>query len=206
MEFWNDQTIDRSWKVLNQLVSTYRFILIGGWACYLYTKMIKSMDIDIIIDYEMLYYMKSTLSLKKNEILKRYEAIVDGISIDIYVPFYSELALPLEYIQKNTLKTEGLIIPKPEILVILKQQAEMERKNSVKGQKDRVDILNIIMKSDINFKTYFAIIKEYNLINYESRLETIIRTAKNEFSYLGIENARKIKLIKKDLIQRMNSA
>jgi hypothetical protein len=206
MEFWNDQATDRSWKALIQLAKTYHFVLIGGWACYLYTKTIKSKDIDIIVEYDMLFYMKSTLSLKKNEILKKYETIVDGISVDIYVPFYSELVLPLKLIQNHTVKTEGLVIPKPEILLVLKQQAEMARKDSVKGQKDRVDILNILIKADIDFKAYYAIIKEYNLHDYGRRLYTIIKRAKSEFEYLKMENVREIKLIKEDLIERLDFA
>ena len=88
---------------------------------------------------------------------------------------------------------------KPEALLILKQQAELERKDSVKGQKDRVDILNILINSDIELKKYFVLVKKYKLKEYPGRLRKIVVESKKEFDYLGIKNPRKIKLIKKRL-------
>mgnify|MGYP000707541889 CR=1 FL=1 len=138
MEFWNDIAIEKSWKVLIGLKKEIGFILIGGWACYLLTRTIKSKDIDIIVGFEELEILRRKYSLKKTSFLKKYEALIEGISIDIYVPFYSDLAVPPEEIQKSSILIEGFRIPEPEILLILKQQAELARKDSVKGQKDRV--------------------------------------------------------------------
>ncbi|MCD6216014.1 MAG: hypothetical protein J7J92_02995 [Candidatus Aenigmarchaeota archaeon] len=201
MEFWNDQATDRSWNILIKLAKKYKFVLIGDWACYLHTGTIKSKDIDIIVDFETLNQMKKEFLITKTAFLKKYEAIVENISIDIYVPYFSKLVIPLDYIQKNTIKKEGIELPKPEILLILKQQAELERRDKVKGQKDRVDILNILLKGNIDMKKYFFLVKKYNLEDYVKRLQTIIRTSKIEFEYLGILNPRTIKLIKKKLMK-----
>jgi len=43
---------------LLELNRKYRFVLIGGWAVYLYSKALKSRDIDIVIDFETLAKMK----------------------------------------------------------------------------------------------------------------------------------------------------
>jgi len=199
MEFWNDVTTDKGWQVLLKLRKELDFILIGGWACYLYTKSIKSKDIDIIIDFETLDKMKRDYNIKKTDFLKKYEAKADGISVDIYVPFYSKLAVPIGEIENNCSSLEGFELPKPEMLLILKQHAEMERPHSVKGEKDRVDILNLMMKSNLNKQLYIDLCKQNALAGYPDRLKSIIRTAKKEFEYLGIRDLRKRKLLKKKL-------
>ncbi|MGD2249050.1 MAG: hypothetical protein PVF58_11650 [Candidatus Methanofastidiosia archaeon] len=206
MEFWNDQATDKSWNALIELSKKYEFILIGGWACYLHTGTIKSQVVDIIVEFETLNKLKKEFLVKKNDILKKYEIIFNEISVDIYVPYYSEFIIPFECIIKNTMKIQGITVPNPEIILILKQQAELERKNSVKGQKDRVDILNLLIESTIDMKKYLLLVKEYDLMEYMKRLETIIQTSQNEFEYLGMENLRRIKLLKKKLMKTLTSA
>lgn len=202
MDFWNDITTDRGWKVLLSLKGKLDFILIGGWACYLLTKIIKSKDIDMIIGFETLEKMKTEFMLKKNPFLKKYETLVEEISIDIYVPFYSKLVIPVDFVQKNTLETQGFKIPKPEILLILKQQAELERKDSVKGQKDRVDIINLVMNSEPDIENYKKLVKRFSLQTYQKRLKEIVRTARKEFGYLGITNPREIRIKKRKILDR----
>lgn len=204
MEFWNDIATDKSWKVLQELVKKISPILIGGWACYLLTKKMKSKDVDIIVDFPILTRIKEEFGLKKNEKLKKYETIINEISIDIYVPYYSKLILPIELIQKNTRIVDGIKVPQPEILLILKQQAEIARgEKSLKGQKDRVDILSILMNTEMNWKNYYRIIKEQNIEHYAKQLKKIIIEAKKEFSYFDIENLRQIKLIKRKLLREI---
>ena len=206
MEFWNDQATDKSWNALIELSKKYEFILIGGWACYFYTGTIKSHDVDMIVGFETLTQLKKEFLVKKNDILKKYEIIYDEISVDLYVPYYSEFIIPFECITENMQKIQGITVPNPEIILILKQQAEIERKDGVKGQKDRVDILSLLIESTIDMKKYLFLIKKYGLVEYMRRLETIIKTARNEFEYFDIENPRKIKLLKKKLIKTLTSA
>ena len=43
MEFWNSLLTQKSWELLQKLSKEkFRFILIGGWAAYLWTKQHKS--------------------------------------------------------------------------------------------------------------------------------------------------------------------
>ena len=50
MEFWNSLLTEKSQKLLMQLKNPpIKFILIGGWAVWLYTKQQKSKDIDIVL-------------------------------------------------------------------------------------------------------------------------------------------------------------
>ena len=86
----------------------FRFIIIGGWAAYLWTKQHKSKDIDVIIpDYETLSFLKKKYVLNKNDNLKKYEVKFEEIDLDIYVPHYSTLALPVQDALKNTSFVEG---------------------------------------------------------------------------------------------------
>jgi len=52
MEFWNDEATNESWRVLLGLAKKFKLVIIGGWACYLHTKAIKSRDVDIIVDFD----------------------------------------------------------------------------------------------------------------------------------------------------------
>lgn len=203
MEFWNDIAIDRSYQILQELSKKVDFILIGGWAVYFFTKAIKSKDIDIIVDFENLSKIKSELGIKKNVFLKKYESEVEGVSIDIYVPYYSEFAVPAEVIMKKTMVVENFKIPKPSSLLILKQQAEIQRNDSIKGQKDRVDIISLAKSGKVNWKHYKELVEMYGLEEYARRLGKIVRSARIEFEYLGITDLREIKKIKGKILKEI---
>jgi len=203
MEFWNEIAIDKSFKILQELRRKFDFVLIGGWAVYFLTKAIKSKDVDLIVDLEELTKLRTSIGMQKNDFLKKYEAKVEGVSIDIYVPYYSEFAIPPEEILKNTVRIENFRIPKPEILLILKQQAELQRRNSVKGQKDRVDILCLAKSGKVNWKNYKRFLKRFKLEEYENELKEIISSARIEFEYLGIRNLREVKKIKEGILKEM---
>jgi hypothetical protein len=205
MEFWSDIAVDKSFKILQELRKEFDFILIGGWAVYFLTKALKSKDIDVIVDFEELTKLKIKVGIQKNEFLKKYEAKVEGVSIDVYVPYYSEFAIPPEEIVKNTVRIENFRIPKPEILLILKQQAELQRRNSVKGQKDRVDILCLAMSGRVNWKNYKELLKKFGLEEYEKEFKEIIRAARIEFEYLGIVNLREVKKIKESILRQISA-
>jgi hypothetical protein len=203
MEFWNDISTDKSWSVLIKIKRDFDFILIGGWACYLLTKAIKSKDIDIIVDFDALEKLRGKYGLKKTAFLRKYEMIIDEISVDVYVPFYSRFPLPMEEIGK-TIEREGFRLPRPEVLLILKQNAELERRDSVKGQKDRVDIINLLLSSGIDAVSYKNLLKKHGLDNYLERLKTIVRESRKEFSYLGITDLRKVRLLKEGISKQLS--
>lgn len=204
MEFWNEIITDKSFKVLQELEKRFKFILIGDWAVFILTKSIKSKDIDIIVDFETLSQMRKELEISKTEFLKKYQSEIEGVSIDIYVPYYSEFIIPVEDIVKNTLSTQGFKLPKPEILLLLKLQAEKARSGSEKGQKDRADILSLLINEKINFKNYKMLVEKYNLDSYDRQLKNIVRVARKEFEYLGNKNFREIKKIKNKILKQMS--
>ena len=178
----------------------FDFVLIGGWAAYLWTKTHKSKDIDIVLkDFKDLEYLKENYELKKNENLKKYEITINEIDIDIYMPFYSKLTIPTEELIKYTTKIKGIEVVLPEALLILKQGAELDRKDSIKGNKDRIDIMSLLIYTTIDFKKYKQLLKKYKLDSHLSRLRMIINNFK-DIKYLDL-NPREFKLKKKEILK-----
>ena len=77
----------------------------------------------------------------------------------------------------------------------------MQRGHSIKGEKDRIDIVGILLFTDVDFKSYFDLLKKYKLDNYFERLKEIIKTFK-ECSYLNL-NPREFKLKKEKISIRL---
>ena len=130
--------------------------------------------------------------------LKKYEIDMDGIDIDIYVSYYSKLPIPVEDIKNYTTIIEGFKVVKLEALIILKQKAEIERGTLEKGLKDKIDILNLIIKNKIDFFLYFRLLKKYNLEHFLNELIRIINTFK-DVKYLNL-TPREFKLKKLELL------
>lgn len=206
MEFWNSNLTEKSWKILLELKKTIpSFIVIGGWAAYLWTNQHKSKDIDIIIkNFEDLNNLKKEYNLTKNDNLKKYEIKIEEIDIDIYVPFFSKLTMPVDGIAKCTAKIQNLEVIKPEILLILKQGAEQDRENSVKGEKDRIDIMTLLCYSEIDFSEYLQLLKKHGLNHLYQRLKNIISSFK-DINYLNM-NPRQFKLKKQEIMTKLKKA
>jgi len=179
IDFYQQYLTDKSFKVLTQLKKRYKFILIGGWAVYFYTQSLKSKDIDIIIDFSELEKIKKDFPMNKNERLKKYQIKIEEIDIDIYLPFYSDLGISLENIIKKTNSINGFTILDKEILLLTKLAAYKNRKNSIKGQKDLIDIINLILLDDFNFKYLTKLIIESNLDDYKEILKKVIIETKS---------------------------
>ena len=178
MEFYHDLITEKSFKILQELRKKFDFILIGGWAIFLYTKALKSKDIDIIIDYDQLEKFKKELPIFKNERLKKYEAKIEGIDIDIYLPYFSDLKFPIEAIKNYLQSIEGFKVPIPEILLILKVKTYIERKGTTKGEKDFLDIFTLISSEKVNWEFYKELIKKHNLKDTNQKLKEIISSAR----------------------------
>jgi len=178
MNFYHDLITDKSWELLKKLKKNYDFILIGGWAVFLYTRALKSKDIDLVCEYDQLKKLKEEFAVFKNERLKKYEAKTEGIDIDIYLPYYSNPGLPAEQLQKYKWVVEGFTTVEKEILAILKQKVLLERKDSFKGRKDLVDLISLFRLPDFNWKMYQKIIKEYKLPRQLTLIREIIQKTK----------------------------
>lgn len=138
--------------MLVALHQQYSFVLIGGWAAYLYNGHGKSKDIDIIVDYATLDQMRTAFpQLVKNTRLAKYEIPGDQFDIDIYVPYFSEtLSIPPEYIQQHTMYVDGFELPEVEMLLALKLGAYADRAGTAKGNKDLMDIMGLLPHANLD--------------------------------------------------------
>lgn len=175
MDFYNDLITEKSWQTLQKLKKKIDFVLIGGWAVYLYTHALKSKDIDIVIDYPELFKFKNLYPVSKNDRLKKYEARNEEVQIDIYLPFYSNLGIPAEEIVKETKIVSAFSVASPEMLLILKQYTYGVRKLSVKGQKDKLDIFSLLTNQIIHWKKYNSLVISYDLTNLPKELKQMLR-------------------------------
>lgn len=164
MKFWHDSVTEKSFKTLQEIRKRYNFVLIGGWAVYLYTKSLKSKDIDIIVSFDNLGKLRSDFDLVKNERLKKYEIKMGEFGIDIYVSHWSELGLPADYVLKNSESLEGFLVPRKEVLLALKLFTYTQRKGNIKGKKDAVDVLSLLFYADLDFKDFEDVLKENDLL------------------------------------------
>ena len=203
MDYWNDIITEKSWETLQKIRKLpISFILIGGWAAYLWTKLHKSKDIDIIVkNFDDLKYLKENYDLRKNDRLKKYEIKIEDIDIDIYVPYYSNLAIDINEISKHTTKIENFNVVSPETLLILKQGAEKDREYSVKGTKDRIDIVALLLFSEINFDKYRELLEKFKLIDFRERLKKIL-IGFRDINYLNL-NPREFKLKKEKILKKI---
>ena len=175
-EFWPELLTKASWEKLQKLKKEIKdFVVIGGWAVYLWTGMHKSKDIDIIVDFKTLNKFKQNYDLGKNPQLRKYEIKLEKFDIDIYVPYFSKFIIPATDVMKKVSSIQGFTVPEVEILLVLKQSAEIDRKGSIKGEKDAIDIITLLSKANFEKKKYFRILKAYNILNYAGELERLLK-------------------------------
>src|SRR3989344_5041033 len=171
MDYWHDILTERSWQKLQEIRKKFRFVLIGGWAVYLWTKTHKSKDIDIVIDIQTLSKLKKLYDIRKNDRLKKTGMI------------------------------GGFEVAKPEYLLILKQGSEIDRKESEKGEKDRIDIMSILLNCKLDFKVYLKTLKRNRLDSLLDRLIKIVSEFK-DYNYLNI-TPRQLKLKKQEILKEL---
>lgn len=200
MAYYHDLITDKSWKILQELKSKHKFILIGGWAVFLYTKTLKSKDVDIICEYEELEKFKEYHELRKNDRLEKYEISQDGIDIDIYVPFFSNLGAPTERLIKYTTMVEGFTVLTKEALLITKIKAWLDRQHSLKGEKDKIDII-ALLQSGVSFEKFKSLLVELNIQNYITGLRNLLNETR-EILQLNL-NVHKFAKLKKKIIDSL---
>lgn len=162
MQFYHDAVTDKSFRLLRGLRSEFDFVLIGGWAVFLYAQAMKSKDIDLIVDYGALAGLRENYELTKNERLKKYEIKYGEVDVDIYLPHYSDLGVPVERVVESSVSRGGFKVPQLEILFLLKLYAYSARRGSVKGKKDEMDIFALAFLPEFNWDQYKKSVAEFS--------------------------------------------
>lgn len=200
MEFWNSDITNESWKELLVLSTKYNFILIGGWAIYLYTKLQKSRDIDMVVDYDQIKLLSVDFEMRKNPSRYRYEIKFQKFDIDVYTPFYSKLTVPPEDLINNYTLIENIRVPRVEELLILKLGAFDDRMNSIKGQKDRLDITGLAFYSNIDYSRLKTLLNKYEKPSYiDLYVNAIAHIEKRLLPFLNLNESTYVKMKKKTL-------
>lgn len=204
MEFWSELLTRASWEEILELKKKLNFVLIGGWAAYLHTDAHKSKDIDLLLDYDELRKLGSLYDVKKNDRLHKYEVSMDKFDIDVYLPHFSQLAIPVEdLLKEHTIMLRGIKTIDGESLLILKQGAEIERRHSIKGKKDAIDLLTILIHGNVDLKKYSLLLKKYEKKNYVEELMYVIRMFDDkDLPFLNI-NFVAYKKWKKDILTKL---
>ena len=200
-QFWHDAITERSFVFLQELRKTYKFVLIGGWAVYFFTHALKSKDIDIIVEFGELAKLRNFFSLIKNDRLNEYEVKAEGFDVDIYVPYWSKLGLPLEFVLDRAVSVEGFLVPEIEILIALKLFVYRERKGSLKGQKDLLDIASLLYHGDVALEALQKILQIHNLKFLLDELRSILGNT-YELTEIGL-NRKKFSDFKKPILKKL---
>ncbi len=186
-EYWGELLTQASWEALVEISKKYGVTVIGGWAVYLWTRQHKSKDADIIADYTTLDEMRKEFQVFKNYRLRKYEIKMEKFDVDIYVPHYSKLAIPVEALKDYVDSVEGFKTVCPEALLALKQGAEIDRKGTTKGRKDAIDILTLMLYAPMDLKKYSAILKKFGLEDYLKELFRVLSEFdERDCAFLGL--------------------
>ena len=171
--FYHNLITQKSWNELIKLKKSSNFVLIGGWAVYLYARTLKSKDIDILVEYGQLSNLRKTYEVSKNERLKKYEARRGEVQIDIYLPHYSSIGIPVEDLIRESISLEGFTVLKKEWLIALKLVTLAERGRTPKGQKDFLDLLSLI-SGGFDSAKISKILEKYKLNNVLPFFKTLL--------------------------------
>jgi len=194
VELWREDAIERSWQVLKRLHELADFVTIGGWGVHLWARKLKSRDIDIYMDQDNFYRLqaealKAGFTIKRNPRLKKFEALIEGVEVDIYTPFMCNLVVPcLDVIREGLVSNiEGFKVAAPEVLLILKAQAAGERWHSEKGIKDRADIISLLAFVDLKFGLLKKLLEKYDpRKSLRKIIERTLRESRTEYKTLGL--------------------
>lgn len=201
MQYYQDLITDKSFQFLQELSRNYDFILIGGWAVFLFSHALKSKDIDLIIEYGELGRLREKYTVLKNDRLKKYEIKTGEFDVDIYLPHYSELGVDIGEIKKTIVAREGFKTPSIEILFLLKLNAWQNRRGSAKGQKDELDLLSMAILPEFNWG---QLLENTAKLNFQEQVilfkDFIDKTV--EVKELGL-NEQKMARVKKAIFKKI---
>lgn len=169
MEYYHSLITEKSWQELLILKKAVDFVLIGGWAAYFYTKALKSKDIDILLGFDQLPIIEKLYRLNKNERLSKYQAVKGEIEIDIYLPHFSQIGIPVEDLMDKTMAIEGFKVLDINYLLALKIYTLADRGRTPKGRKDFLDLISLIMSGRVDLKKAREIMRQRFIQSLYSR-------------------------------------
>jgi hypothetical protein len=152
----------------------------------------------LYIDEDNFYKLQFELqqrkfALKRNARLKKFEAVVGDVEVDIYTPFMCNLVVPCSEVFSERLYSviEEYKVAIPEVLILLKAQAAQQRWNSEKGIKDRTDIISILSFVDLKVDLLRKLLEKYDRQQTLLKLlKRIVTESRIEYRFLGLKYER----------------
>jgi hypothetical protein len=211
VELWREDTVERSWLVLKRLREVAELVVIGGWGVYFWARKLRSRDVDVYMDQDSFYRLQGRgreegFTIKRNPRLRKFEAVIQGVEVDIYTPFMCNLVVPCTDVfrERWISDIEGFRVALPEVLLLLKAQAARERWQAEKGVKDRADIISLLAFVDLKFELLGELLKRYD--PKKLLLRVILRTLREsrfEYRVLGLSYERDGVRLRKHLEERL---
>jgi hypothetical protein len=152
--FYPPELTDRSRQVLDTVVAAApEIVLIGGWATWVRTGGPMSHDIDAIVTHDQLAAI-TNLGTDTSESHhlggRKWRTIIDGIHIDLYVPYQSRLGqalqLRVEDLAHHTERIQAWTVLALPAHVASKLAALIDRPHTAPGVKDRYELAALILQ------------------------------------------------------------
>ena len=162
-QFWNEEQTSKSRALLNKLSSEVDFVLIGGWAVFMYTKQQMSLDLDIAIGYDALAYFRKYGINDYNGFSIKY-SVINGVYVDLFIEGFSDkdLPVPVKEILSNYNNIEGIKVVEKELLLLLKLWGYY-RSDQHKIRKDILDVIALLLYANIDFAKLKGYIEKYSI-------------------------------------------
>jgi len=199
MQFWNEEQTKKSRELLNMLASSVDFVLIGGWAVYMYIRQQMSLGVDLAITYNSLEYFRK-YGINDYKDMKVKYSIVNGVYVDLFIEDFSDkdLPVPVSTILKEYNIIEGIKVVDKELLLLLKLWGYF-RADEQKIRKDMLDVLGLMLYGDIDLKKFKAYIDAYKVPKRRS-VDVLL-----EYLDKRVQVENFIDISKKELHERLKS-
>jgi hypothetical protein len=203
-QFWNNDKTDRSLLVLRSLSKGIGFVLIGGWAVYMYVNSQKSEDVDIAVEPDRLDFFRRH-GISEYEGLPIKYSVVGGTIVNLFINGYADQALPVPVsrIMSDYTLIDDIKVVRKELLLLLKLWGYF-RSDDTKLRKDMIDVLTLVFYGGIDLRKFARYISEYKiekrrstdvLLEYLDRgagLWEYVCPSKDDFVKLKAESKRRI--------------
>lgn len=188
---WPEDVMLRSLELLNRLRTiAIPFVVIGGWAVYLFTHYHMSRDLDLVMEQRDLWKLRSFVisqgGTQKAPGLSKYGYKLGQVDMDIYTEEKGDIIpSPGEILSgKRFVEVDRYRVVEPEILLLLKVGAAMDRGGGLKGLKDRCDVVSLLNSGRIDLDKFAAESRTHAQTDAVSKVLTIVEMADEELEYV----------------------
>ena len=188
-----DKLILHRFKEISELTDT-RTIVIGDIATYLYSVQNKfnmelledDYDRELFIDIVNLKDLTDYYGgYDENKLLNKYKLEIDGLDYDLYLTHHHSLLFSYEELFEHSQLILDICVPAIEHLLKLKLIAYEDRKQSIKGEKDKRDIIKLLYFSDIKNKPNVKILID-NKFEFKHVIEQCYEILKDNKAFLSM--------------------